>query len=168
MSIVLETRRLVLREMTEGDAGDLLAMNTNPNVMRFIVGEPPLATIDDARARIRDVVMPQYKLGVGRWACVEKGTGTYVGWSGIKWLEDDRVYDVGYRFHEAHWGKGYGTEAAVGVCDFARRHLVGRRVVGLADPANVASRRILERVGMTYEGLVTRDGLELASYVLPT
>lgn len=164
MAIIFGTERLVLREMTEEDAPQLLALHRNPNVMRFIPGEPPLRTVEDAIALMRDNVFLQYARGVGRWACIEKASGAYVGWSGVKYIAEDDEYDVGYRFHEEYWGKGFATESARGVCDFARARLAGERVVGKAMHGNVASRRVLEKAGMEYE----KDEGAFRVYVLRT
>jgi ribosomal-protein-alanine N-acetyltransferase len=164
--IMLETQRLILREMTEADAADLFALAQNPNVTRYIPGEPPLVTYEQALAVLRERVFPQYALGLGRWACVEKSSGAFIGWSGIKHIPDDGEYDVGYRFFEEHWGKGYATEAGTAVCEFARRELRGNRVVGKAMLENRASRHVLEKLGMVYERDAEEDGCVVAVYVL--
>lgn len=165
---MLETRRLILREMTEADAENLLALNQNPNVTRYIVGEPPLTTCEQALAVLRERVFPQYAHGLGRWACIEKSSGDFIGWCGVKHVPEDGEYDLGYRFLEERWGHGYATEAASAVCDFARRQLQGKRVVGKAMLDNLASRRVLEKVGLIFEGEVEEEGCQLAVYVLVT
>ncbi len=164
MKTIAETARLVLREMTEADAEHLVLLGRNPNVMRFIPGEPPVETHADALAVVRERIFPQYALGLGRWACIEKATGAYLGWCGIK--EIDGEYDIGYRFFEHHWGKGYATEAAIATRDFARAHLRGKRVVGKALVGNAASRRVLEKIGLVYEKEEEREGERAAVYVL--
>jgi ribosomal-protein-alanine N-acetyltransferase len=166
MTTKLETRRLLLREMTDADADHLLLLNQNPNVTHYIMGESPLTTREQALAVLRERVFPQYAHGLGRWACIEKSTGDYIGWCGIKHMPEDGEYDVGYRLFEEHWGQGYATEAAGAVCDFARKHLQGKRVVGKAMRENRASRRVLEKIGMVFEGEVDSEGCRLAVYVL--
>jgi RimJ/RimL family protein N-acetyltransferase len=81
-------------------------------------------------------------------------------------LSEAGEYDLGYRFFEQYWGQGYATEAAAAVCDFARRRLHGERVVGRAMRDNLASRRVLEKVGLVFEGDVEDGGCQLAVYVL--
>jgi ribosomal-protein-alanine N-acetyltransferase len=164
--MMLETRRLILREMTEADDEHLLALGRNPNVTRYIVGEPPLTTRQEALAVLHERVFPQYVHGLGRWACIEKSGGAFIGWCGVKHIPEDGEYDLGYRFLEEHWGKGYATEAASAVCDFARRQLQGKRVVGKAMLDNRASRRVLEKIGLVYEGEIEEEGCQVAVYVL--
>lgn len=166
MRSMLETSRLLLREMTEDDADNLLVLGQNPNVTRFIVGEPPLTTREQALAILRERVFPQHAQGLGRWACIEKSSGAFLGWCGVKHMPEDGEYDLGYRFLEEHWGKGYATEAASAVRDFARRELPGKRVVGKAMLDNAASRRVLEKIGMVFEGNIDEEGCPVAVYVL--
>lgn len=163
---MLETQRLILREMTEADAGNLFALSQNPNVTRYIPGEPPLETQEQALAVLRERVFPQHALGLGRWACIEKSTGAFIGWCGIKHIPEDGEYDVGYRFFEQYWGNGYATEAGAAVCEFAREKLAGKRVVGKAMLDNHASRRVLEKLGLVFERNAEEDGCVVAVYVL--
>jgi [ribosomal protein S5]-alanine N-acetyltransferase len=166
MKTVLETERLILREMTEDDAGNLFELNQNPNVMRYIPGEPPVTSRDDALAVLRERVFPQYARRLGRWACIVKATGEFIGWSGVKHIPEDGEYDVGYRFLEPHWGKGYATESARAVLAYARQHLAGERVVGKAMLENRASRHVLEKIGLVFEGNAEEEGVQFAVYVM--
>jgi RimJ/RimL family protein N-acetyltransferase len=147
LAIKLETPRLVLREMTEADAERLRVMNEHPNVLRF-TGDGRLA--DDAQAidLLRSRVFPQYQRGVGRWAIVERAGGQFVGWCGLKWDADAAEYDLGYRLLEAHWGRGYATEAARACLEWGRRELVGQRIVARVHVENAASIRVLEKIGL--------------------
>lgn len=165
VKLITETARLVLREMTDDDATSLLALVQNPNVMRFLPGEPPVRSLDEARAVLRERVYPQYALGLGRWAVVLKATGHYLGWCGLKRIDGGEI-DLGYRFFEAQWGKGYATEAAAATRDLALARWRGERVVGRVMPENYASKRVLEKIGMTYEGEGEEEGIPLSLYVL--
>jgi RimJ/RimL family protein N-acetyltransferase len=151
LAIKLETPRLLLREMTEGDAERLRVMNEHPNVLRF-TGDGPLT--DDAQAveLLRTRVFPQYPRGVGRWAIVERAEGHFVGWCGLKWDAEAAEYDLGYRLLEAHWGRGYATEAARACLEWGRRELAGQRIVARVHVENEASIRVLEKIGMRRAG----------------
>lgn len=166
MKTVLETERLILREMTEADAGHLLELNRNPKVTRYITGEPPLTRHEQALTIIRERVLPQYARGLGRWACIVKATGDFIGWCGVKHDAEYGEYDLGYRFLESHWGHGYATEAARASLAYARQHLPGERVVGKAMPENGASIHVLEKIGLIYEGDTEEDGAVYRVYVM--
>jgi RimJ/RimL family protein N-acetyltransferase len=166
MATIAETPRLVLRTMTEDDAANLVELSRNPNVLRFIVDEPSVTTIADALTVLRERVFPQYAFGLGRWACIEKSSGAFLGWCGVKHILEDGEYDIGYRLLEEYWGRGYATEAAAATCDFARAHLRGERVVAKAAVDNTASRRVLEKVGLVFEGEEHGHGARFAVYRL--
>jgi [ribosomal protein S5]-alanine N-acetyltransferase len=166
MKAVLETERLILREMTEDDADNLVALARNPNVTRYIPGEPPVNTREEALVVLRERIFPQYRHSVGRWACIVKATGEFIGWCGVKHLPENAEYDIGYRFLEPQWGKGYATEAARATLLFSRQHLAAERVVGRAMPENLASVHVLEKIGLVYEGEVEEEGVPLKIYVM--
>jgi len=75
----------------------------------------------------------------------------FIGWCGLKYDPAANEYDLGYRFIQNYWGKGYATEAARGVLEYCREHLTGKRIVGKALIENVASIRVLEKIGMQFE-----------------
>ncbi|MDB4942817.1 MAG: GCN5-related N-acetyltransferase [Labilithrix sp.] len=164
--IILETERLVLREMTEADAVSLVALAANPNVLRYIPGEPPLVTEADALAILRTRIFPQYPRALGRWAVEVKATGENIGWCGVKHVAESDEYDIGYRLLEPAWGRGYATEAARATVAYARDHLPGERVVGKAMPENLASVRVLEKIGLVYEREVVEEGCTWRVYVM--
>jgi [ribosomal protein S5]-alanine N-acetyltransferase len=149
---ILETARLRLREMVEADAHDVYLLNSSPNVMRYLGAERPLSSVDEALALLRERIFPQYRnYGVGRWAVILKDNDLFIGWCGLKYEPAANEYDLGYRFIQNYWGKGYATEAARGVLEYCRQHLTGKRIVGKALIENVASVRVLEKIGVQFE-----------------
>jgi RimJ/RimL family protein N-acetyltransferase len=138
--------------MTEDDADDLRRLSLNPNVNRFL-GEQPLADRAAALAILHERIFPQYRdHSVGRWAIVPRGSPALIGWCGLKYLPETDDYDLGYRLLEEEWRKGYATEAARAVLDWARTHLVGKRIIGKALVENVASIHVLQKLGLRFEG----------------
>jgi RimJ/RimL family protein N-acetyltransferase len=106
----LLTSRLLLRELNEQDASDMYELNNDPAVIRY-TGDAPFESLEAAAAFIR--AYDQYaKNGFGRWAVVLRESNEVLGWCGIRKYEEDGMTDIGYRFHQRHWGKGYATEAA--------------------------------------------------------
>ena len=149
---ILETARLRLREMVEADVHDVYLLNSSPNVMRYLGAERPLSSLDEALMLLRERIFPQYQsYGVGRGAVILKDNGLFIGWCGLKYQPAANEYDLGYRFIQNYWGKGYATEAARGVLEYCRQHLMGKRIVGKALLENVGSIRVLEKIGMQFE-----------------
>jgi RimJ/RimL family protein N-acetyltransferase len=150
VGIFLQTGRLTLRRFTEADEDSLFDLNSDPEVMRFISGGT-----STPRAEIRDSVLPfhfscyeQFE-GFGTWAAVEKATGQFLGWFHLRPRKADGAIELGYRLRRSAWGKGYATEGS--------RALIGKgftefgvdRVVAETMAANHASRRVMEKSGLT-------------------
>ena len=108
---ILETERLILREFTLDDVEAFFELCTNPDVTRY-TGDGGVASLEQARGFLLDYPIADYrKYGFGRWACVLKSSGVVIGFAGLKYLEDVKEVDIGYRFLPAYWGIGLATEA---------------------------------------------------------
>lgn len=148
MSTVLETDRLILREFILEDAPSFFNLNNDPDVIRY-TGDKPFSSIEHARQFISEY--KEYAAhGYGRWACIEKNSGEWIGFCGLR-KEEDEV-DIGFRFHRRYWGKGYATESAQACLDHGFRELQLASIIGRASIENTASIRVLEKLGMSYEG----------------
>jgi RimJ/RimL family protein N-acetyltransferase len=152
VDVVLETGRLILRRFTGADVDNLVALDSDPGVMRFLTGAPT------PREVIETKVLPEFLVpdgsGLGCWAAVERSTGAFVGWFQLRrpqWpLEPHGPDDaeLGYRLRTACWGKGYGTEGSLAVIRRAFTELGVTRVVATTMAVNIASRRVLEKAGL--------------------
>ncbi|SHM61977.1 GNAT family N-acetyltransferase [Flavobacterium chilense] len=150
----IETERLLLRELLPSDAEGMFELDSNPKVHLFL-GNKPVKHIDESHAYIK-FVQQQYKdFGTGRWAVILKETNEFLGWSGIKFITDEinnhkDFYEIGYRFIEKHWGKGYATEAGKAFVDYAFNVMKVEALYAYADAGNEDSRKILEKLGLRY------------------
>ena len=150
----IETERLILRELLLSDTDGMFELDSNPNVHLY-VGKKPVKHIDESRFQIENI-QKQYKdFGIGRWAVILKETGEFIGWSGIKFITNEinnhqNFYEIGYRFIEKHWGKGYATEAGNAFMDYAFNKMKVDAVYAYADAGNENSRKILEKLGLHY------------------
>jgi RimJ/RimL family protein N-acetyltransferase len=97
--------------------------------------------------------------GYGRFACVWKETGEVIGFSGVKYVPEIGDTELGYRFLPEHWGKGLATEAGRASIEFARADLGLARLVALVHPDNVASARVLAKLGFAVERQTRFSGL---------
>ena len=157
-----ETERLRLRALTVADAEAFFALNSNRDVMRF-TGEPPLHSLEEAKQALARY--PDFEtVGYGRWGCVLKKEQRVIGFCGLKYLSDLDAVDVGYRLLPAYWGQGLATEACRASVQFGFDVLQLDRIIGLVLPGNVASIRVLEKVGMHAEGEIVYDGYKALRY----
>ena len=155
MQIIFETPRLVLRQFTEDDAPLILQLNSDPEIVKY-VHEMVLTTEEQAKKIIVDTILPQYKNNLGRWATYTKSNNEFIGWCGLKYrLELDEI-DLGYRFKKDAWGKGYATEAAKHTLDHGFNTLHLTIITGRAHIENIASIKVLEKIGMQFisEGII--------------
>jgi ribosomal-protein-alanine N-acetyltransferase len=154
MHIFVETDRLILRELLPSDAEGMFQLDSDPEVHRYL-GNNPIRHIDQAK-QIIDHVRRQYvDVGIGRWAMEEKETGNFLGWAGLKLNRESMnnhvdYYDVGYRLIKKHWGKGFATEAAKASLDYGLSRLNLNDIYGIADANNLASRKVLEKIGLQF------------------
>lgn len=149
MKTHIETARLIIRTFEDSDVEGIFKLDSDPEVHTFL-GKNPIKTIDQAR-EIIDGVKKQYaKNGIGRLAIIDKKTNDFIGWSGIKYEQEVRefdYYDLGYRLRKKYWGKGIATEASIESLKYGFDELNLQKIGAGADIDNLASNRVLEKVG---------------------
>ncbi len=170
MKIITETPRLILRQFLDSDDEAFFELDSNPKVMKYI-GIAPLTHIDQTRALIKRVQNEYETKGVGRLAVVLKSTNELIGWAGLKHVTEPvcgrvNYYDVGYRFIERFWGRGYGYEAAQASVDYGIHDLKLKKLGGLAMVGHKASRCILEKTGLQWVEDYEHDGQMYSWYEL--
>jgi RimJ/RimL family protein N-acetyltransferase len=160
----LVTARLRLRPRTLDDLEANLAMDLDPEVHRYIfVHGVPDARAHRAELRRRIATPP----GRGAlWVVEWRARPGFLGWCGVFPLEDSGLIELGYRFARNAWGQGVATEAAAAVLDHGFRELGLDPIVAVAHPDNLASRRVLEKLGFHHQGRARYYGSEVAFYRL--
>lgn len=153
----LHTARLRLRPFTDADAEPMFALHSSAHVMRYW-DSPPW----DERARAERFIATCRKMadeGTGaRVAIARVSDGAFVGWCGLAgWNPDYRSASLGYVLDETMWGHGYATEAAHALLRWAFDALDLNRVQAETDTRNVASARVLEKLGFMREGTLRED-----------
>lgn len=162
--IRLETPRLLLRDLTLADAPGILALDSDPDVLRYVPNKI-ISTLSEAEAIIRYIRQQYERNGIGRWAVVRQDTQEFIGWCGLKLVNDSEVngrtnyYDIGYRLLPPHWGHGFASEAAHATLHYGLEVLQLPEINATVMQENTASRRILEKLGMQLQEKFTEpDG----------
>ena len=167
---ILETDRLILRQLSTEDAAFILELVNEPSFIQNI-GDRGVRTLEDARAYILRVAIASYeKNGFGLYLVELKDSGQSIGMCGLIKRDGLEDVDIGYAFLPRFWLNGYAVEAAAAVKDYARDMLGLKRLVAITDPANQGSIRVLEKIGLKYEKMVrlSADDIELKLFTADT
>ena len=150
--MILETERLILREMESSDAEDMLRLHSHPEV-QLHTGEQMIVTFEGIQDKIKQKTDEYRKYGYGRWVTVLKEGMQFVGWAGLAYLPEFDEVDIGYRFLPEFWGQGLATEASFAILKYGFDQLKLERIVAMAMEENKGSIRVMEKVGMHFEKL---------------
>lgn len=167
MRTSIETERLLLREILPTDEVGMFELDSNPEVHIYL-GNNPVTSIEQTREAIANIRQQYLENGIGRWAVILKETNEFIGWSGLKLEKNvngyETFYDLGYRFIQKHWGKGYAYETAKAFVDFGFNDMKLEKINAYADFDNLASRRVLEKTGMHFVNMFEYEGTQEAWY----
>lgn len=147
----LETERLLLRRWTmeECDVAGIHTVWSDPEAMRWVGDGSISESTDYSRSKIRDDYLAHFSATpLGRFAVERKEDGKVLGQAALIAVPDQSEIEIGYQFARAYWGKGYATEAASCLVDYALKRLRLPRVIGVTKLGHIASQRVLVKSGM--------------------
>lgn len=155
---ILETERLTLRELHDGDAAFVLELLNSPGWIRFI-GDRGMRTEDEARDYLAKGPIDMYRrLGFGLYAVLRRGDAAPIGMCGLIKRDGLDDVDIGFAFLDQHAGQGYAFEAAQAVMAHGREVLGLQRIVAITSVDNDRSIRLLEKIGLRFEKLIPIKG----------
>jgi [ribosomal protein S5]-alanine N-acetyltransferase len=163
----LQTERLILRHFSSADDEALYkAIFNDPEVMRFSDG---IQSLEWTHAWIQHCQQDYYEAkGYGPFAVIERSARRLIGYCGLFYFSEvngQPEIELGYRLARSAWGRGYATEAAIAVRDYAFTTLGIKRLVSIIDPSNIASIRVAEKLGMRFEAEVMFEGYSHPDHV---
>jgi RimJ/RimL family protein N-acetyltransferase len=173
---ILHTQRLRLEPFADHHLDGLYAMNSRPEVMRYITGKPD--TREDVAAGIARVQRCWAAWGTSWWAFIEPQSGRIAGAGCIQFMRRDanppsdlnllraNPLEIGWRLHPDFWRQGLAIEAATAMARFAFTTHAAPELMAVRDPDNADSARVMERLGMTYRGMENWYGTVLATHVI--
>lgn len=150
---VLKTERLILRKISVDDAEDMYAYASDHQVTRYVTW-PTHQTIEDTLGFLR-FVEEQYTIHASvNWGIVDKESNKFIGTIGyVQWNKNSNWGEIGYALSREFWGQGLMTEALKPVIQFGFGQMGLNRVEARCNPKNIGSERVMQKVGMLYEGL---------------
>ncbi|MEP7181181.1 MAG: GNAT family N-acetyltransferase [Betaproteobacteria bacterium] len=144
----LQTLRLDLRAFVAADLDDLVRLDTDPRVMRYISGGKP-AKPDGIVATLKRILRyPTLYPDLGIWHATRRDNGAFIGWFSLKYAGKSPDIEIGYRLLPDAWGRGFATEGARALADYGFDDLDLDRIIGVIHPGNLASGRVLQKAGL--------------------
>ncbi len=164
-TFTLSTERLFLRHFTPDDREDLFKIAQEPGIFQYF---PTKTAWDMERVdgNIQHQIDHWDQVGYGLWAVTLRETGQLMGWCGLEFLPETNETEVGYLLSRVFWGKGYATEAARASVDFGKNNIGLKEIIGLTDPLNIASQRVLEKCGLTFTWRQVYFGMEMFRFAI--
>ncbi len=145
----LETDRLQLRQFRYEDVDRAADIFSNPHVMRYV--SSGVQTKEQTKTRIELFLKGWEERGFGIWAIVHKQTDQLMGRGGLVYLDGTPEVELGYLLDQPYWNQGFATEFSCAALRFGFEQINLDRIVAIAQPANIASQRVMQKVGMTFE-----------------
>lgn len=151
MTIILETERLSLRELNLSDTNFIISLLNSPGWLRFI-GDRNVRTSEEAHNYLQNGPMRSYQInGFGLWLAELKSTETAIGMCGLIKREGLDDIDIGFAILPEYAGQGYGYEVASATLTYGQNKLNIKRIVGITNPDNEFSIKLLQKIGLTFE-----------------
>lgn len=156
---IIETERLIIRPFNIGDIEASHVMNLDAEVSKY-TGDGGIVSFAEIERRIKENVLGDYKKhGFGRMAVELKSENKFIGFAGLKYLEDLKEVDLGYRFMSTYWGKGIATEAGKAIMNYGVKTLELKRMIAMVLPENSGSIRVLEKLDFQFEKEIMEDDM---------
>ena len=155
---MIETDRMILRKFSIDDYQSVYEFGSNVEVQKY-TGDKILTSSIQAKIIIKEVLFSDYKkYGYGRLAAIFKPENKIIGFAGLKYLPEFKETDIGFRFLPEYWGKGIATEVSMAIIRYGFEILKLENIIGIADPMNISSCTVLEKVGLKFYKFDTYDG----------
>lgn len=156
---ILETKRLALRKWTADDCAALFEILRDARVVRH-VGDGEPFSFEKTRKFLDAMQKCERENGFCRWKVVEKRSGELIGTCGFGLTAETGEIELGYLFSEESWGKGYATEIALPTAGYGFKKLGFREIIALTDLENIASHKVLEKIGFKRRSIEMIGGEE--------
>jgi ribosomal-protein-alanine N-acetyltransferase len=143
------------------DLDDMAALIKDPDVMRY-VGQGQPATREEAEAALMSIIRHWEHHGFGRWAVMDKETGCFVGFGGLRSLCGEP--EVVYHLAKIYWGRGLATELAKASLRYGFEEHAFEKILAIARPLNLASIHVMEKLGMSYQKHTSYYNVDVVQY----
>ncbi|UCD98001.1 MAG: GNAT family N-acetyltransferase [Chloroflexota bacterium] len=161
----LETFRLILRPFTQGDVEPLHRILGIPGVLQYFPNSDTPG-LDRVKRLVQRQINHWSEFNYGWWAVETKTGSGLIGWSGLQYLPETNETEIGYLFAKPYWGQGLASESASAGLDYGFTRLKIPEIVGIVHPENIASRRVLEKIGLKHQEQAEYFGMVCEKYLI--
>ena len=159
-----QTARTVLRMFTPDDLDDLAAIFGNANVMKYLGLDCKPISREETELAIISMINSWKERNFGRWAVIGKENKRLIGCAGFRSFDESA--ELFYILDEPYWGRGLATEIAAECLRFGFEEREFNSITGFTRPENTASRKVMDKIGMRFDGDVTVFGVNAVRYVI--
>lgn len=168
MAHIISTKRLHLSELDDGDVAFIHQLFNDPDCIRFI-GDRGLHTLDEALGYLKDKLIHSYRThGYGLYKVTRQDDPQPLGICGLVKRDADNPPDIGFAFLPAYRNGGYCTEASQAIMQWAADQQISPVILAYTNPDNLASIRVLEKIGLHKQAITTLPGQDFESLILST
>ncbi len=167
--VEVETERLLLRGWRDEDLEPYARICADPEVVRYM-GRGAMMGRGQTAESVERYVRHWERYGYGLWAVEDKASGAFIGRIGLMyhddWPEGEHKTEVGWLLDRAVWGRGFASEGALASLYYGFGDLGLERIISIAVPENQASRRVMEKAGLTQRGETRWKDLDVVWYAI--
>ncbi len=160
---MIETERLLLRMFEDRDLDSAFRLFNDDDVQKYLSPENR-RTRERMKITLQNFVGRWTERGFGLWCVGEKCGGEMLGYCGFQYFDETPEVEIMFAFFKDYWGRGFATEAANACLKFAFQELAPAKVSAVTHPENMASRYVLEKIGMVYEERMAHYGMDTVTY----
>lgn len=161
----ITTARLTLRGFTVQDVEPLFNILGQKDILRYFPGTDG-PTREGTQRLIAHQLAHWEEQGLGWWAVEPSADNVLIGWCGLQFLPETQEVEVGYLLSKAYWGRGLATEGATASLQYGFETLGLQRIIALVHPENIASQRVIEKLGMQFVDQARYFGMTCCRYEL--
>jgi RimJ/RimL family protein N-acetyltransferase len=164
--LILETPRLVLVMWDRADVELLRELHSTIDTTRYLSGAAPW-TLEKAEERLESFFSEQSRDGVTKYKVLRRDDARFIGRAGFSRFPEERghkEFELGYSFRKEAWGNGYATEIGVALAGWFFKRGFASRFIAFTHPDNVASQRVLRKIGMRDRPVLTIDGIRCPTF----
>ncbi|MGI8639326.1 MAG: GNAT family N-acetyltransferase [Pyrinomonadaceae bacterium] len=162
---IIETERLLLRMFKTEDLDVVYQLFSDADVQKYLSAENR-RTREQLKVTLKNLVRRWDERGFGIWCVTEKNTTEIVGYCGFQYFDNMMEIEILFAFLQDFWGSGFATEAAKACLRFWFEELTVDKILAATYPKNIASRRVLEKIGMRFVEQSTRYNMEAVTYLI--